>query len=180
MWALNHRHRTIHVERPTARTPSEYSWETPRALVPLTQFDPNTRTTTDYVLDVTPCAEILDCARGELKRLCCLGVPLYNLERFFVTWQDPANTKSVQPNALAWFQYATGLASTALGTAVGYGRIDAVRLLLEKGLRPTEMDMFWALRAFDETGNRTAIESFVDAGWDINRPVNEHTAPILG
>jgi len=89
---------------------------------------------------------------------------LSDLEQFFVTWQDPASPKSVQPNALAWFQYTTGLASTALGTAVGYNRIDVVRLLLDKGLQPTEMDMFWALRAFDRTGKRTAVELFVDAG----------------
>lgn len=179
MWALNHRHRNIIIERPTARKPTETSWETPRALVPSTQFNPNTHQTTDYIPNVTRCAEILDCARGELKRLCCARVPLSDLERFFVTWQDPANPKNVQPNALAWFQYATGLASTALGTAVGCGRIDAVRLLLENGLKPTEMDMFWALRAFDETQDRTTIEMFVDAGWNINQPLNEHTAPIL-
>lgn len=180
MWALNHRHRKIQIHRPTARNSADELWEIPRTLVPSSYFDPKTRKTTECIPDVTPCAEVLDRARGELKRLCCPGVPLSHLDRFFVTWQDPADSKSVQPNALAWFQYATGLASTALGTAVGCNRIDAVRVLLDKGLKPTEMDMFWALRAFERTGNRTAIELFVDAGWDIDRPVNEHTAPILG
>jgi hypothetical protein len=63
---------------------------------------------------------------------------------------------------------------------VGYGRIDAERILFKKDIKPTEMDVFWALRAFGKTGNREAIELLVDAGWDIHRLVNEYTAPILG
>lgn len=180
MWALTHRHRELQIEWPKATNPSDSTWETPRTLVPSSQFDHNTGKVTDVVTNATPRAEVLDRARGELKRLCCPGVPLSDLQTFLVKWKDPEDPNYVQPNALAWFQYAAGLSSTALGTAVGYDRIDAVRLLLQKGLKPTETDVSWALRAFERTGNRTAIEMFRDAGWDINQPVNEHTAPLLG
>jgi hypothetical protein len=63
---------------------------------------------------------------------------------------------------------------------VGYNPIDAVQLLLQKGLEPTKMDIFWKLRASENTGGRTAIELIVGAGRDINRPANKHTAPLLG
>lgn len=180
MWALTHRHRKPQTKWPLASSPTEPTWEAPRALVPCSYFDHKTGKVTERIPKVTIRAEILDRARGRLKVLCCPQVPLSDLEKFFIVWHDPQSPKCVQPNALAWFQYATGLASTALGTAVAYGRHDAVRFLLEKGLKPTEMDMFWALRAHDKSGSRGVLEMFVDAGWDINRPINEHTAPLLG
>lgn len=71
-------------------------------------------------------------AATKLNSLCASNAPLAEIQDFLAKWEDPSSNGRVQPNALAWFSN-----TNAVQLACTNENLDVVRILLEKGLRPT-------------------------------------------
>lgn len=54
-----------------------------------------------------------------------------------------------------------------------------LRILLEKGLKPTVRAAAGAKSKWQETKNKDALQLLVDYGLDVNQPIHNNTPPIM-
>ena len=155
-----------------ATDPSSPSWEVPRSFDAYTMIYPSEGRTVSTTAEIPGLrAKILSEASNELERMCKEDVPLESLQTFLSGWETSSG--SVQPNALAWFNY-----SNPVGTTVRNGRKDLTRLLLARGLKPDD-GIGEALAKIREDGDNTMLEILIEGGWDINAPVSNHTPSVM-
>lgn len=126
----------------------------------------------------SPRRDALGEAATKLNSLCASDAPLAEIQDFLAKWENPSSMGRVQPNALAWFND-----TNAVQLACTNGNLDVVRTLLEKGLYPTIRAADFARAKWRETNNKEVfqqvLELLVYYGMEINRPVNDHTPPIM-
>ena len=69
--------------------------------------------------------------------------------------------------------------STILRILVVSHRIEIVRFVLQQGMQLDESVMAFALKTAKEKNDKTILSLLFEYGWEINRPVNDHTPPAM-
>ncbi|KAK8009122.1 ankyrin repeat-containing domain protein [Apiospora marii] len=133
---------------------------------------------------LTDRAKALDAAAMELNTLCASNAPLADVKAFLKNRERapefPISTRGsddllLQPNALAWFND-----TNAVQWACQNDHRDLVELLLEKGLEIKPRAVIHAVTKMKETKDCGTVQLLLDHGWDINKPFDEDSVPIMG
>ncbi|KAK7914200.1 hypothetical protein PG985_011903 [Apiospora marii] len=133
---------------------------------------------------LTDRAKALDAAAMELNTLCASNAPLADVQVFLTNWGEtpefPISTTDseylpLQPNALAWFND-----TNAVQWACQNDHRDLVEVLLEKGLGIKPRAVMHAVAQMRETKDRGTVQLLLDHGWDINKPFDDDSVPIMG
>lgn len=122
----------------------------------------------------SPRKKALDEAAGTFTLLCGSDAPVAEILDFLAKWEDPPSSGRIQPNALAWFND-----TNAVQLVCSNDNRVLLRILLEKGLKPTVRAAAGAKAKWQETKNKDALQLLVDYGLDVNQPINDNTPPIM-
>ncbi|KAK8122877.1 Ankyrin repeat protein [Apiospora sp. TS-2023a] len=132
---------------------------------------------------LTDRAKILDAAAMEFNTLCASNAPLADIKTFLSKWEKVVESPTsatdnenirLQPNALAWFDD-----TNALRWACENDHRDLVELLLRKGLEVKPRAVVHAVAKMRETKDHGTVQLLLDFGWDINKPIDDDSLPIM-
>ena len=118
--------------------------------------------------------DLIEEAATQLARLGYENKSLLEFQNFFARWKDPLDPSRIQTDALERFKEGP-----TLRDVVGNNREDLVTMLMSLGFEITESVMSMTLHQTRERRRTNILNTFLDCGWDIDRPINAYCPPAI-